>query len=89
MTRSSPEGAVTHGDPGRTAPAADLILVEGYKTSDLPEVGPGASGCRLTAAGPCRPVAWVSAWPQPTTAGDRSLHTAEIARFTQAQLGCQ
>jgi molybdopterin-guanine dinucleotide biosynthesis protein B len=70
---------------------ADLILVEGYKTSDLPKVGlvaPEATAASL----PDYPrlVAWVSALPLPTDLPVfHPRQVAEIGRFIQDQLGCR
>ena len=67
----------------------DLILVEGYKTSDLPKIGVmGPEAAPILPAYP-RQVAWVSSVPLTT---DLPVfhpgQVAEIGRFIQAQLGC-
>jgi molybdopterin-guanine dinucleotide biosynthesis protein B len=74
---------------GELAPGVDLILVEGYKTSELPKIG--VIGPVVPPALPDYPrqVAWVS--PVPLTTDLPVFHPgqlAEIAGFIQAQLGC-
>jgi molybdopterin-guanine dinucleotide biosynthesis adapter protein len=71
------------------APEVDLILVEGYKTSDLPKIG--VVGPDVPPALPDYPnqVAWVS--PLALATDLPVFHpgqVAEIGRFIQAQLGC-
>ena len=71
------------------APGVDLILVEGYKTSNLPKIG--VMGPDVPPALPDYPrlVAWVSPTPLATDLPVfPPLHVAEIGRFIQAQLGC-
>jgi molybdopterin-guanine dinucleotide biosynthesis protein B len=90
ITRSSPGEPSLLAILAELAPAADLILVEGYKTSDLPKVGLAPPD--VSSPLPDYPglVAWVSAWPQPTDLPVfHPLQTAEIGRFIQAQLGCR
>jgi molybdopterin-guanine dinucleotide biosynthesis protein B len=71
------------------APSVDLVLVEGYKTSDLPKIG--VVGPNTPAALPDYPrvVAWVS--PTPLDTGlpvFAPSQVAEIGRFIQTRLGC-
>jgi molybdopterin-guanine dinucleotide biosynthesis protein B len=88
ITRSGP------GEPGlmavlaELAPAADLILVEGYKTSDLPKVGLAPPEAAAKLPDYPRLVAWVSARPLPTNLPVfHPRQVAEIGRFIQGQLG--
>ena len=90
ITRSSPEEPPLRAILAELAPAADLILVEGYKTSDLPKLGLAPPDAALPLPDYPGLVAWVSAWPRPTDLPVfHPLQTAEIARFIQAQLGCR
>ena len=90
ITRSYPEEPPLDAILAELAPGSDLILVEGYKTSDLPKVG--LAPPEAAAALPDYPglVAWVSALPLatplPVFHPDR---VAEIGRFIQDQLGCR
>jgi len=71
------------------APEADLILVEGYKTSDLPKIGVVGPEAIPTLPAYPRQVAWVS--PLRLATDLPVFHpgqVAEIGRFIQAQLGC-
>jgi molybdopterin-guanine dinucleotide biosynthesis adapter protein len=86
----------THGEPqliavlAELAPSVDLILVEGYKTSDLPKIG--VVGPNAPAALPDYPrvVAWVSPTPLTTDLPVFApSQVAEIGRFIQTQLGCR
>ena len=90
ITRSSSEEPPLDAILAELAPAADLILVEGYKTSDLPKVGlaPPDAASKL----PDYPhlVAWVSAWPLPTDLPVfNPRQVAELGRFIQDQLRCR
>ena len=70
------------------APGSDLILVEGYKTSDLPKVGLAPPDAASPLPDYPRLVAWVSAWPLPTHLPVfNPQQVAEIGRFIQDQLG--
>ena len=72
------------------APAADLILVEGYKTSDLPKVGLAPPDAAAKLPDYPRLVAWVSAWPLPTNLPVfNPRQVAELGRFIQDQLRCR
>lgn len=71
------------------APGVDLILVEGYKTSDLPKIG--VVGPEVPTALPDYPhvVAWISPLPLTTALPVFSPgQVEEIGRFIQTQLGC-
>jgi molybdopterin-guanine dinucleotide biosynthesis protein B len=91
ITRSCPEDPPLPAVLAELAPAADLILVEGYKTSDLPKLGlvpPEAAPASL----PDYPrlVAWVSAGARPTSLPVFHPHqVAELGRFIQDQLECR
>jgi molybdopterin-guanine dinucleotide biosynthesis protein B len=90
ITRSGPQEPPLLAILAELAPDADLILVEGYKTSDLPKVGLAPPDAASKLPDYPRLVAWVSAWPQPTHLPVfHPLQTAEIGRFIQAQLGCR
>ena len=72
------------------APAADLILVEGYKTSDLPKVGLAPREAVPTLPDYPGLVAWVSSWPLTTDLPVfHPRQVKEIGRFIQDQLGCR
>ena len=58
ITRSGPEEPPLDEILAELAPDADLILVEGYKTSDLPKVGLAPPDAASPLAGLSRP-----AWP--------------------------
>jgi molybdopterin-guanine dinucleotide biosynthesis adapter protein len=90
ITRSSAEEPRLDAILAELAPGCDLILVEGYKTSDLPKVAlaPVDDGAPL----PDYPhlVAWVSARPLAT--GLPVFHprqVEDIGRFIREQLGCR
>jgi molybdopterin-guanine dinucleotide biosynthesis protein B len=71
------------------APEVDLILVEGYKTSDLPKIG--VTGPDVPSILPNYPhlVAWISPLALPTALPVFSpAQVEEIGRFMQTQLGC-
>lgn len=90
ITRSGPGEPPLQMILAELAQAADLILVEGYKTSDLPKVGlaPPDAAAKL----PDYPglVAWVSARPLPTFLPVfNPSQVAEIGRFILDQLGCR
>jgi molybdopterin-guanine dinucleotide biosynthesis adapter protein len=85
-----------HGEPqlmailSELAPTVDLILVEGYKSSDLPKIG--VVGPNAPAALPDYPrvVAWVSPTPLATDLPVFApSQVAEIGRFILTQLGCR
>jgi molybdopterin-guanine dinucleotide biosynthesis protein B len=70
------------------APGADLILVEGYKTSDLPKVGLAPPDAASPLPDYPRLLAWVSPRPLPTRLPVfHPLEVAAIGRFIQDQLG--
>ena len=72
------------------APEADLILVEGYKNSDLPKVGLAPLDAAAKLPDYPQVIAWVSAVPRPTDLPvfhpDR---VAEIGRFIRDRLRCR
>ncbi|MEJ2671080.1 MAG: molybdopterin-guanine dinucleotide biosynthesis protein B [Deltaproteobacteria bacterium] len=70
------------------APEVDLILTEGYKTSDLPKIGVVGPNLPRTLPDYPRLVAWVSPLALPTNLP--VFHPAQVAdlgRFIQARLG--
>jgi molybdopterin-guanine dinucleotide biosynthesis protein MobB len=70
------------------APGADLILVEGYKTSHLPKLGLAPPDAASPLPDYPRLLAWVSARPLPTPLPVfHPLEVAAIGRFIQDQLG--
>jgi molybdopterin-guanine dinucleotide biosynthesis protein MobB len=89
ITRSSAEEPPLLTVLAELAPAADLILVEGYKTSDLPKLGlaPPEAGAPL----PDYPrlIAWVSPRPLPTDLPVfHPRQVPEIGRFIRDYLKC-
>jgi molybdopterin-guanine dinucleotide biosynthesis protein len=71
------------------APEADLILVEGYKGSDLPKVALAPPEATKLPDYP-QVIAWVSARPLPTTLPVFPPDgVAEIGRFIRDRLGCR
>jgi len=90
ITRSGPEEPSLSMILAELAPAADLILVEGYKTSDLPKVGLAPPDAASKLPDYPRLVAWVSAWPLPTDLPVfNPRQVAELGRFIQDQLRCR
>ena len=88
ITRSSAEEPPLSMILAELAPAADLILVEGYKTSDLPKVGLAPPDAASPLPDYPRLIAWVSPRPLPTHLPVfNPLQVAEIGRFIQDQLG--
>jgi molybdopterin-guanine dinucleotide biosynthesis adapter protein len=88
ITRSSTQEPSLEEILAELAPAADLILVEGYKTSDLPKVGLAPPDAASPLPDYPRLVAWVSARPLPTRLPVFDpLQVAAIGRFIQDQLG--
>jgi len=88
ITRSSAEEPKLTAILAELAPGFDFILVEGYKTSDLPKVGlaPPDAASKL----PDYPglVAWVSPLPLPTHLPVfNPLQVAAIGRFILDHLG--
>ena len=89
ITRSVPDEPRLSEVLAALAPGADLILVEGYKTSDLPKIGvvPPESG----PSPPDYPgvVAWVSTGPLATALPVfQPGQVAEIGRFIRDRLKC-
>ena len=71
------------------APEADLILVEGYKTSDLPKIGVVGPDVPPVLPNYPRVVAWISPLALATALPVFSpAQVEEIGRFIQTQLGC-
>ena len=90
ITRSGPEEPPLDAILAELAPGADLILVEGYKTSDLPKVGLAPPDAASPLPDYPRLVAWVSAWPLPTNLPVFHPHQVEeMGRFIRDQLGCR
>ena len=88
ITRSSAEEPPLDAILAELAPGADLILVEGYKTSDLPKVGLAPPDAASPLPDYPRLVAWVSARPLPTHLPVfNPLQVAAIGRFIQDHLG--
>jgi len=88
ITRSSVEEPPLEAILAELAQAADLILVEGYKTSDLPKIGLAPPDAASKLPDYPRLVAWVSARQLPTRLPVfNPLQVAEIGRFIQDQLG--
>jgi molybdopterin-guanine dinucleotide biosynthesis protein B len=89
ITRSIPKEPPLAEILAELAREADLILVEGYKTSALPKIGLVASGAAATLPDYPSLVAWVSASELATDLPVfHPRQVAEIGRFIQDQLGC-
>ena len=72
------------------APSVDLILVEGYKTSDLPKIGVVGPNAPVALPEYPRMVAWISPTPLATDLPIFApFQVPEIGRFIQTQLGCR
>jgi molybdopterin-guanine dinucleotide biosynthesis adapter protein len=70
------------------APLVDLILVEGYKTSDLPKLGVLGPGVPAPLPDYPRVVAWVGSGPLPTPLPVfQPSQVAEIGSFIHTQVG--
>ena len=90
ITRSCSEEPPLDAILAELAPAADLILVEGYKTSDLPKVALAPPDAASPLPDYPRLVAWVSARPLPTNLPVfHPRQVEEIGRFIRDQLGCR
>jgi molybdopterin-guanine dinucleotide biosynthesis adapter protein len=90
ITRSYPEEPPLAAILAELALDADLILVEGYKTSDLPKVGLAPPEAAASLPDYPRLVAWVSSVPLATRLPVFQPHqVAEIGRFIQEQLKCR
>ena len=88
ITRSGPGEPPLQMILAEMIQAADLILVEGYKTSDLPKIGLAPPDTASPLPDYPHLVAWVSARPLPTQLPVfNPLQVAEIGRFIQDQLG--
>jgi len=92
ITRSCPEEPRLAAVLAELSPGADLILVEGYKTSDLPKLGLTRPEAAPDAASlPDYPhlVAWVSPRPLPTSLPVFHPRQVEaIGHFIRERLGC-
>jgi len=90
ITRACPGEPSLPAVLAELAPAVDLILVEGYKTSDLPKVGLAPPEAASPLPDYPRLVAWVSALPLATPLPVfHPRQVAELGRFIQNQLGCR
>ena len=88
ITRSGAQEPPLEAILAELAPGADFILVEGYKTSDLPKVGLAPPDAAAPLPDYPRLLAWVSARPLPTRLPVfHPLQAAEIGRFILDQLG--
>ena len=88
ITRSSPVEPPLDAILAELAPGADLILVEGYKTSHLPKVGLAPPDAAAPLPGYSGLVAWVSGRPLPTRLPVfHPLQVEEIGRFILDRLG--
>jgi molybdopterin-guanine dinucleotide biosynthesis protein MobB len=87
ITRSSAEEPPLDAILAELAPAADLILVEGYKTGHLSKVGLAPPDATSPLPDYPHLLAWVSARPLPTALPVfNPLEVAAIGRFIQDQL---
>jgi len=90
ITRASAQEPPLEAILAELAPGADLILVEGYKTSHLPKVGLAPTDATSPLPDYPRLLAWVSARPLPTPLPVfNPLDVAAIGRFIQDQLGAR
>lgn len=88
ITRSGLEEPPLDAVLAELAPGADLILVEGYKTSDLPKLALAPVDAASPLPDYSHLLAWVSAWPLPTSLPVfHPRQVAEIARFIRDRLG--
>jgi molybdopterin-guanine dinucleotide biosynthesis protein MobB len=90
ITRASAQEPPLDAILAELAPGADLILVEGYKTSHLPKVGLAPPDAASPLPDYPRLLAWISARPLPTPLP--VFHPREVAaigRFIQDQLGAR
>ena len=90
ITRSGAQEPPLDAILAELAPGADLILVEGYKTSHLPKVGLAPPDATSPLPDYPRLLAWVSARPLTTPLPVfNPLEAAAIGRFIQDQLGAR
>jgi len=88
ITRSSAGEPPLDAILAELAPGADLILVEGYKTSHLPKLGLAPRDAASPLPDYPGLAAWVSARPLPTDLPVfNPREVAAIGRFIQDQLG--
>ena len=89
VTRTFPQEPPLAAILAELAPEADLILVEGYKSSDLPKIGVAAAATVPPLPDYPRLAAWVSAAPLPTTLPVfHPRQIPEIGEFIRTLLGC-
>jgi molybdopterin-guanine dinucleotide biosynthesis protein B len=89
ITRSSSEEPSLDAILAELAPGSDLILVEGYKTSNLPKVALAPVDAAAPLPDYSHLAAWVSVRPLPTTLPVfHPLQVEELGRFIRDQLGC-
>jgi molybdopterin-guanine dinucleotide biosynthesis adapter protein len=87
ITRAHPGEPPLEEVLARLAPDADLILVEGYKTSDLPKLGVAAPETPGALPDYANLLAWVGAGPLATSLPVfKPGQVEEIGRFILAQL---
>jgi molybdopterin-guanine dinucleotide biosynthesis adapter protein len=90
ITRASAQEPPLDAILAELAPGYDLILVEGYKTSNLPKIGLAPPDAAPKLPDYPRLLAWVSARPLPTLLPVfNPLEVAAIGRFIQDQLGAR
>lgn len=88
ITRSGPKESPLQMILAELAQAADFILVEGYKTSDLPKIGLAPPDAASPLPDYPHLVAWVSPRPLPTRLPVfNPMQVAAIGQFIQDQLG--
>jgi molybdopterin-guanine dinucleotide biosynthesis protein MobB len=88
ITRSSAQEPPLDAILAELAPGADLILVEGYKTSHLPKLGLAPPDAASPLPDYPGLLAWISARPLPTGLPVfNPLQVAEIGRFILDHLG--
>jgi molybdopterin-guanine dinucleotide biosynthesis adapter protein len=90
VNRSSPGEPELAAILSQLAPEVDLILVEGYKTSDLPKIGVVGPDAPPSLPDYPRLVAWISPTPLATNLPVfSSSQVPEIACFIKVRLGCR
>ena len=90
ITRSDPQEPALMAVLAELAPEADLILVEGYKGSDLPKVALAPREAAAPLPDYPQVIAWVSARPLATSLPVFDPgQVAEIGRFIRDRLGCR
>ena len=90
ITRAYPEEPALMAVLAELAPEADLILVEGYKSGDLPKVALAPREAAAPLPDYPQVIAWVSARPLATSLPVFDPgQVAEIGRFIRDRLGCR